>query len=107
MTPQQPLGVREVPPAAARRPVGKCLRQKQIATAFQFLPDRLPVLRRRFHYRFAHALFPEPIVHRSQLLGGGPELALLELKLSLPRRIARYVPSVRPQSTQPVEHAMG
>jgi formylmethanofuran dehydrogenase subunit E len=28
MTPQQPLGVREAPLAAARRPVGKRLRQK-------------------------------------------------------------------------------
>lgn len=84
VAPHQTLGVGEVPLASFRRPIGVGLRQLQLAVSFQLMPDRLPVLRCRFHHRFAHLLLDQPLPQVAQLAGSCAELALLERELTFP-----------------------
>src|SRR4029077_11937640 len=67
--------------ASARRTVGEGLRQLQTQMRFQFVPHRLPVLRRRFHHRLFDTALAQPLRQATQFAGGGAKAPALGQRL--------------------------
>src|SRR6516162_2356040 len=94
---QQPFGVSKVILAPPSPAIGQRLREMErsrhragvfplladrLPVPFQYSPNGLPVLRRRFHHYFLDRLLDQPFRQQSQLLGVAAKQAPLELVLA-------------------------
>jgi hypothetical protein len=72
MPARQPFGIPEIVFTSFARTIGVTCGQVQLAPPFQLPPHRLPVLRGRFHNRFAHLLCRQPFRLLSEVAAQSP-----------------------------------